>query len=219
MVDFYRILGRNKKKEIFRNIEDASQNRSKLRRMIQANIREFKTLENRLSMFLSNLKTKDRFYYTMILETLKVNDARRARLYAKELVEVRKGIKSINYARIALEQISMRLSTVNDVGDFVAILAPAMFVIKSINKCLNGVLPQAESEFDSISDAISGVLFHIGHLGEVEMNFSMVDEEADKILRRAEIEVEREMIEKLPPVPRTIEESPSRSEGFRRNRE
>ncbi len=202
MVDFLRFLSRKKGKNILRKVQDSSQNTWQLRRMIQANIREIKSLESKLSMFLSNLRTKDRFYYTMVLETLRVNDVRRARLYARELVEVRKGIKSINYARLALKQISIRLSTVNDIGDFVSILAPAMFVIKSINKSLNGVLPQAESEFDSISDAISGILFHIGHLGEVEMNFSTVDEEANRILRRAEIEVEREMIEKLPPLPR-----------------
>ena len=60
---------------------------------------------------------------------MRTYDRNRAALYANELAEVRKALRSINQAKLAIEQISLRIGTVKDIGDIVVTLAPAMSVI------------------------------------------------------------------------------------------
>ena len=49
-----------------------------------------------------------------------------------ELGEIRKVEKMLTQESIALESVSMRLNTVSEVGDLVAVLAPAASVLNNI---------------------------------------------------------------------------------------
>ena len=132
---------------------------------------------------------------------MRTYDRNRAALYANELAEVRKALRSINQAKLAIEQISLRIGTVKDIGDIVVTLAPAMSVIKNVKGSLSNVLPQADDEFNNISDLLSSILVAAGQTGGITLNFSAANDEAEKILSDAEGQVESEMKEKLPSVP------------------
>ncbi|MFQ5712122.1 MAG: Snf7 family protein [Candidatus Geothermarchaeales archaeon] len=149
----------------------------------------------------ASLTRKDDYFFRRVVGALRKHDRRRAVIYANEMAEVRKIIKDINQARLALEQISVRLSTVRDVGDIAVTLAPALSLVRSIRGNVSNVIPQAEKEYDNILDLMSSVVADSARIGGVTLDFSTTNLEAENIIRNAEKRVEREMRERLPPVP------------------
>ncbi|RLG60675.1 hypothetical protein DRN86_01905 [Candidatus Geothermarchaeota archaeon] len=190
-----------KHKGVADRVREALRPKVKIRERIDFAIRQLNIQSRKLDIALASLKEKDKHYYNKILDALRMRDRNRAILYANELAEVRKALRIINQAKLALEQIALRLSTVKELGDIVVTLSPAVSVIKSIRGSLSTVLPQADEEFSSISDLLSNILVDAGQIGGLTVDFTTANEEAEKILRAAEEQVEKEMREKLPAVP------------------
>jgi len=181
--------------------KDALKPKTQLRNKIDSAVRALDLQKRKLDIALVSLREKDKHYYNKIIDSLRAYDRNRAALYANELAEVRKALRSINQAKLAIEQISLRLSTVKDIGDIVITLAPAMSVIKSVRGSLSDILPQADNEFSTIADLLSSILVDAGQMGGITLNFSTANEEAERILKEAQAQVESEMKEKLPSVP------------------
>ncbi len=182
-------------------MREALKPKTQIRGRIDGAVKALDLQSRKLDIALVSLKEKDKHYYNKIVDSLRSYNRNKAALYANELAEVRKALSSINQAKLAIEQISLRLSTVKDIGDIVVTLAPAMSVIKSVRGSISDILPQADDEFNTISDLLSSILVDAGQMGGITLNFSTANEEAEKILKGAEMEVEREMKDKLPSVP------------------
>lgn len=175
--------------------------KKEMRDKIGKAIRALDIQRGKLDHARSSLEQKDKRYFNKVVKALKAHRKKRAILYANEMVEVRKALRSINQTRLAIEQISLRLGTVRDVGDIVATVAPAMSVIKSVRGNLSRVIPKADEEFDILSDMLGSILVDAGQMGGLTLNFSTANVEADKILSEAEKQVEKEMRVKFPSVP------------------
>jgi len=182
-------------------VKEALKPKTQIRGRIDGAVRALDLQSRKLDIALVSLKEKDKHYYNKIVDALRTYDRNRATLYANELAEVRKALRSINQAKLAIEQISLRLSTVKDIGDIAVTLAPAMSVLRSVKGSISTILPQADEEFNSISDLLSSILVDAGQMGGITLNFSSANAEAEKILGEAEVQVEQEMKEKLPSVP------------------
>lgn len=149
----------------------------------------------------SRLKEKDRILFNKVSIALQKHDTQTASAVSNELGEVRKMAKLVSHAKVALEQIDMRLTTVHDLGDIVATLTPAVGVMRSIKSGLTGVLPQAEQEISEINSTLSGLLVDAGHLGSFSLNFEAANEDAAKILAEASAVAEQRMKERFPDLP------------------
>ncbi|NIM44144.1 MAG: hypothetical protein GTN80_00470 [Nitrososphaeria archaeon] len=200
MVNFERMWSR-KDSGVKDRFKQSVKPQTHLRGRLDSATRALDLQSRKLDIALVSLKDKDRLYYSKIIDALRLHDRNRAALYANELTEVRKALRSINQAKLAMEQISLRLNTVKEVGDIVVTLAPAMSVIRSVRGSLSDILPQADEEFNSISDMLGSILVDAGQMGGITLNFSAANEEAEKILTEAEAQVERDLKEKLPSVP------------------
>lgn len=207
-------LGRDE--SIQSKLKDALQPKTQLRNRIDSAVRALDLQGRKLDIAFHSLREKDKHYYNKIVDAMRTYDRNRAALYANELAEVRKALRSINQAKLAIEQISLRIGTVKDIGDIVVTLAPAMSVIKNVKGSLSNVLPQADDEFNNISDLLSSILVDAGQTGGITLNFSAANDEAEKILADAEGQVESEMKEKLPsvPVPEQEEETSPFASSF-----
>ena len=215
MVNFERSwLGRDE--SIQSKLKDALQPKTQLRNRIDSAVRALDLQGRKLDIAFHSLREKDKHYYNKIVDAMRTYDRNRAALYANELAEVRKALRSINQAKLAIEQISLRIGTVKDIGDIVVTLAPAMSVIKNVKGSLSNVLPQADDEFNNISDLLSSILVDAGQTGGITLNFSAANDEAEKILADAEGQVESEMKDKLPsvPVPEQEEETSPFASSF-----
>ena len=136
-------------------VKDALKPKTQIRGRIDGAVRALDLQGRKLDIALVSLKEKDKHYYNKIVDALRTYDRNRATLYANELAEVRKALRSINQAKLAIEQISLRLTTVKDIGDIAVTLAPAMSVLRSVKGIISTILPQADEEFNSISDLLS----------------------------------------------------------------
>ncbi len=90
------------------------------------------------------------------------NDTTRASMLANELSEVRKMNNVVMQSKLALEQLNLRLNTIQDLGDLANTLAPAINVIKGVQPGLINLVPDAEREIGEISSLLSGILVDAG---------------------------------------------------------
>ena len=128
---------------------------------------------------------KDKSLFAKLVDAYTKHDQAHANIYATELAELRKMSKLIMNARLALDQVSLRIKTVSELGDVVATLGPCIGVLRSVSSGLGGVLPEAEGELGSIGDMLSGLMFEAGTSSGMSLNFENVNEDASKILDEA----------------------------------
>ncbi|MGQ9552185.1 MAG: Snf7 family protein [Candidatus Bathycorpusculaceae bacterium] len=155
----------------------------------------------RLDQTMERFSQKDKAIFSKIVDAYTKHDAAHAKVFASELAEIRKIEKIVMNARLALEQIVLRLRTVTELGDVVSTLGPAIGVLRSIRAGLVGVMPEAESELGEIGNMLSGIMFEAGQGSGMTLNFDTVNEDAQKILTEAATVAEQRIKEKLPDLP------------------
>ena len=131
------------------------------------------------------------------------NDDARANMLASELLEIRKMKNLVVQAKLALEQISLRLTTVTELGDIAATLTPALNTIKGVQPGLANLVPDAEHELGEISGILSGLMVEAGRVSPEHITFSSPNEDAERVLAQAAMMVERRERAKYPDVPDT----------------
>ena len=79
--------------------------------------------------------------FQKIVAAQKTGNEPRAKAYASEVQEIRKVRKVIGEAKLAMEQIKLRLNTVSELGDVVVTLSPCMSLIKGLAPSISGFVP------------------------------------------------------------------------------
>ncbi len=155
----------------------------------------------KLDATVAKLRDRDAQIFNKIVASIQKHDSQHASVYANELAEIRKMNKMVTQAKLALEQITLRLNTITELGDIVVTLTPAMSVIRSVRQGLMGVLPEAEGEIGEISTLLSSILVDAGQVGGYSLNFEAANEDAEKVLAEAAAVAEQRMKEKFPDIP------------------
>jgi division protein CdvB (Snf7/Vps24/ESCRT-III family) len=111
--------------------------------------------------------------------------------------------KMVTSAKLALEQIQLRLNTITELGDVVVTLSPAMSVIKGIQGRLSSMMPEADQSLGQISDLLGNIMTDSGHIptAEIAAGSTGLNEDAMKIIEEASAIVEENMKEKFPDLP------------------
>ncbi len=166
----------------------------------QAN-RQIRTLISQLDGTVNRIKQRDSTIFKSVVASLARHDSQHAAVYANELSEVRKMGKMVTQAQLALEQISLRLGTITDLGEIATTLAPAVSVIRSMKQDLTVALPEADREIGEISGLLSSVLVDAGTTTGLSLNFDAANEDAQKVLEEAASVAEQRMRESFPEIP------------------
>jgi len=156
---------------------------------------------------------RDKTIFARIVDAYTKHDTARANVFANELAEIRKMERLIINARLALEQIVLRLRTVSELGDVVSTLGPAVGVLRSVRTGLVSVFPEAESELGEIGNLLSGIMMEAGTNSGMTMDFNTVNEDASKILTEASTVAEQRIKEKFPDLPPGIPGLPAAPVG------
>ena len=104
------------------------------------------------------LQKKHDVVFNKIVEAQKSNNSAYAKAYAIELTEIRKMNNMVGGAKLAMEQIQLRLNTVSELGDVVVTLSPCMSVIKGLSTSLGGIMPEANASMQDLSKMLGDVL-------------------------------------------------------------
>lgn len=155
----------------------------------------------RLDKATDRFSDRDKNIFKRIVDAYSRHDMPRANVFANELAEIRKMGKMIMHARLALEQIALRLSTVSELGDVVTTLAPAVGVLRSVRNGMSAIFPEAERELGQIGNLLSGIIIDAGQSTGLSINFETANEDAQKILSEAATVAEQKIKEKFPELP------------------
>ena len=169
----------------------------------QAN-RQIRVLISQLDSAVSRIKQRDATIFRGVVTALAKHDSQHAVVYANELTEVRKMGKMVTQAQLALEQISLRLGTITDLGEIATTLAPAVTVIRNVQESLKSALPEADREIGEISGLLSSVLIDASATGGLSLNFDAANEDAQKVMEEAAMVAEQRMQEDFPEIPAVV---------------
>ena len=176
-------------------------------------VRQIQVQVAKLDSTSTKLRERDNSIFNKVVGSLQKHDTQHASVFANELAEIRKMNKMVTQAKLALEQIVLRLNTITELGDIVVTLTPAMAVIRNVKQGLVGVLPEAESEIGEISGLLSSILVDAGTVGGYSLNFEAANEDAEKILAEASAVAEQRMKDRFPEVPAVLPSTESSTEG------
>lgn len=182
-------------------IRESFQPAEPLKPKLEQAVRQLQAEIQKIDSILSKLKKKDEDIFRRSVAAMQNHDTQLATALSNELAEVRKMNKLVSQARLALEQIILRLKTVRDLGDIAVILAPAAGIIKSLRTSLTSVMPEAEGELSEINGLLNNILVEVGQLGGLTLNFEAANEEAEKILAEASAVAEQRIREAFPNLP------------------
>ncbi len=167
-------------------------------------IRRIELQVQRLEQATDRFSERDKSIFARIVEAYTKHDMPRANVFANELAEIRKMERMMMHARLALEQIVLRLKTVSELGDVVGTLAPAVGVLRGIRSGMANIFPEAEKELGQIGTMLSGIIIDAGQSSGLTINFEAANEDAQKILTEAATVAEKRIKEKLPDLPAGI---------------
>ena len=156
---------------------------------------------NKLDQANERFTLKDKTLFAKLVNAYTQHDTAHANIYANELAEIRKMSKLVMNARLALDQVSLRIKTVSELGDVVSALGPCIGVLRSVSGGLCGVLPEAENELGDIGNMLSGLMFEAGTSSGMSLNFNSVNEDAAKILDEAAVVAEQRVSSNFPDLP------------------
>jgi division protein CdvB (Snf7/Vps24/ESCRT-III family) len=191
-------------------LKDAVKPPGPLKPRLDFAVRRIELQVQKLDQATDRFGQRDKAIFARIVDSYTKHDTARANVFANELAEIRKMEKLIINARLALEQIVLRLRTVSELGDVVSTLGPAVGVLRSVKAGLVSVFPEAESELGEIGNMLSGIMIEAGQGSSgMTLNFDTVNEDASKILTEAATVAEQRVKEKFPDLPPGISGLPS----------
>jgi len=152
------------------------------------------------------LQKKHDYVFQKIVNAQKSNNSAYAKAYALELCEVRKMNNMVGGAKLAMEQIQLRLNTVAELGDVVVTLSPCMSVIKGLSASLSGIMPEANSSMQDLSKILGDVMngSSIGNHDLLAADNSSADTIA--ILEEAHAVIEGQTKTTIPEIPSDLKE-------------
>jgi division protein CdvB (Snf7/Vps24/ESCRT-III family) len=158
----------------------------------------------KLDSISGRMHEKDQVIFKRIVLAMQSHDASHARVLSGELSQIRKMNKMVTSAKLALEQIQLRLNTMTELGDVVVTLSPAMSVIKGLQSGLSGMMPEADQSFSQISDLLGNIMTDSGQIPSAEIgSFTGANEDTMRIMEEASAVVEMNMKNKFPDLPST----------------
>src|SRR6266699_5075327 len=183
---------RGQKEPLLSKLTERVHHQEPLKERISQCIYRLRVQQNRLEG--ANLKTQqhDKSLFDKCVQAQMAKDTARSTMYANEIAEIRKMARITMRSELALEQVVLRLETIQEFGDVAATMGPIAGVVQAIKNQVQGVIPQVGYELGEISDALNGVVMEVGEASGTE---------EQKILSEANTVADTRMREKFPELP------------------
>ncbi len=151
-----------------------------------------------LDAAVQRFEMRDADIFKRVVKALAEHDEARAHILANELGEIRKVEKMLSHASLGLQSVSMRLSTVSEMGDLVAVLSPAKGVLNGIRTEMCSIMPEASAELGNIGNLLGEIVVQTNQNTEIPITGTKVNDEAQGILQEAMFAAEKQLERQLP---------------------
>ena len=210
MSDLQNKWNKQQKPGITDKINDTFNPKGALKPKIQNGIKKLQTQIAKLDSMIVKLNERDAKLFKRIVEATQLHDVSASRILSKELVEVRKTTKILGNARIALEQIELRLTTYHDLGDTVVTIMPTIGLMKNLKSSLVKFMPSADQEINQMAQMLGGFMTDSF---STDATFGMnetTNSESEKILQEAAAVAESSVGNRFPSMPTNTRTSKSK---------
>ena len=153
------------------------------------------------------LKEKDDYIFRKVVDAVRSHNKAYSNAYATELHEIRKMNNMVTGAKLAMEQIQIRLNTISELGDVVVTLSPCMSIIKGLGTGLSGLMPEASSSMQDLSNILGDIMS--GSSVDAGSNFvtETSSSETNQILEEAQAVLEGHVRQSIPDLPPNLPSS------------
>lgn len=201
MPNFDRNWARQETQGVTGKLRDAVKPQGALKPRIQTAVNKLQVQISKMDSMLAKLRERDSQLFQRIVSAMQQHDTAASRVLSNELAEIRKVSKMLGNARMSLEQVQLRLTTIHDLGDAMVAIGPAMSTMKGLKSSLGRFMPEADSELNSMTQTLNGLMMDSLAGDSFNMESDVSSEETDKILQEASAVAEQQIGDKFPSVP------------------
>ncbi|HSD05175.1 MAG TPA: hypothetical protein VLB45_05420 [Nitrosopumilaceae archaeon] len=166
----------------------------------------------KLDSITKKLKEKDEFIFKKVVESVRTHNKQYSQAYATELHEIRKMNKMVTSAKLAMEQIQIRLNTISELGDVVVTLSPCMSIIKGLGAGLGGLMPEANASMQDLSNILGDIMSGASVNGHENIAIETGSADTTTILEEAQSVLEGQIRSTIPDLPTDLP-APKRTEA------
>ena len=182
-------------------INDAIKPKGSLKPRVEMAVKKLQVQISKLDGMLTKLKQRDEQIFKRIVTATQQHDTHTSKILSNELAEVRKVSRVLGNARMALEQIELRLTTFHDLGDTVVTIMPTIGLMKSLKSSLVKFMPEADQEVNRMTEMLGGLMTDT-FTGDSSFGVEpTTNAESEKILQEAAALAENAVNEKFPSMP------------------
>lgn len=167
---------------------------------------------SKLDAISRKLKEKDDYIFKKVVEAVRSHNKPYSNAYATELHEIRKMSNMVVGAKLAMEQIQLRLNTISELGDVVVTLSPCMSIIKGLGSGLSGLMPEANSSMQDLSNILGEIMAGASMSSDNAFTVETSSSETNQILEEAHAVLEGQVRQSIPDLPSTLSSATKRPE-------
>ena len=201
MTSFDKNWARQETPSITDKIKDSVKPQGALKPRIQTAVNKLQLQISKMDSMLNKLHERDAQLFKRIVAAMQQHDTGASRVLSNELAEIRKVTKMLSNARIALEQVQLRLTTIHDLGDAMVAIGPAMSTMKGLKSSLGRFMPEADAELNAMTQTLGGLMMDSLAGDAFSVDSDVSSEETERILQEASAVAEQQIGERFPSVP------------------
>ncbi len=201
MTNFDKSWNQHENIGLTRKIRDAAKPQAPLKPRIQTAVNKLQVQISKMDNMLNKLRDRDAKLFNRVVAAMQQHDVSTSRVLSNELAEIRKVSKLLGNARMSLEQVQLRLTTIHDLGDAMVAIQPAMNTMKGLRSSLGRFMPEADSELNSMTQTLNGLMMDSLAGDSFGLEDGASNEETEKILQEASAVAEQQIGEQFPSVP------------------
>jgi len=182
-------------------IEGRFHHKPSVKEQVSTALYRLKNQQNKLEAAAARMQLHDKEIFNKCVSSQFSHDTARAAMYANECAEVRKMAKVTVQCQMALEQVSLRLETIQEFGDVAGMMAPVANVVHSIKNQISGVMPEVGLELGQIGELLSSVVDDAGEVTGTSYDAATPNPESSRILEEANAIAEQHVKDRFPELP------------------
>ncbi len=163
---------------------------------------------SKLNIIHNKLKEKDETVFSRVVKYMQERDMQSAAILSRELAQIRKIKGMVNYSKLALEQINLRMGTMTELGDVVVTLTPAMAVVNKVKDDINNMMPEVGNEMNEVTNILNEIMIDSSDIptgNPLPINQITADDDVQQILEEATAVIENDVKDRIPELPTNMQ--------------
>jgi len=154
--------------------------------------------KGKLELLILKIRKRDRELFGRCIDAQGTRDGDRATMYAEACHEIRTIFKIVFHCKLALEQVILRLETVEIFTDLASSIIIPVSLVREVRGKLSGILPLMSSQLGDVASELEDMVRAAGRVESTPAGTTSLTEEARIILEEARVVVEAKAKEVFP---------------------